>query len=285
HGVVAFVAGILVHGFVTPVHRLLGPPGLRVVDRILDGEFVMDLLVADAAELFDYLALRAEDDLALTGLLGMDVHRLDHQRVALPPADGIAQPRLDGVGLVLRVGLAGGDRNDAGVVDHLHDDDDVVLRLHDLVVVVVDGVEHPRPARAGKADQAAFGDGQSLRAFVQGFTPFRAGLGARLLAGGRDGDAAVRGIDQPGRAEFTLYRRELDARIDPEGVVATVVVLVFQKPVLEVRGALLALRKQNPRIVLQQLPGLFRGDRELHVRSTRETGQRLVGPDALEVWL
>src|SRR5690606_10736021 len=100
HGIVAFVAGILVHGFVALVHRLLGAPGLRVVDRILDGEFVMDLLVTDAAELFNDLALRAEDDLALTGLFGMDVHRLDHQRVALPPADGIAQPRLDRVRLV-----------------------------------------------------------------------------------------------------------------------------------------------------------------------------------------
>ena len=74
----------------------------------------------------------------LVGLLsgaveGMDVGGLDHQRVALEMAPGVAKPGAH----MLRQPLGTPQPNDARVVDHFRPDQHVVGVLHDGEVVVV----------------------------------------------------------------------------------------------------------------------------------------------------
>ena len=79
---------------------------------------------------------------ACASCVGMNVGRLDDERIAFPTADRIAKPRLD-----LRRHVSGrAEADDAHVVHHLGHDHHVVLRLHDGVVVVVEVVRQHRRA-------------------------------------------------------------------------------------------------------------------------------------------
>ena len=173
------MAGVFVDALVALVHHHLGAPGLCVVGRIVDFECVEQLAVRCAAEPLGQPALGREDDLPLARLLGVNVPRFNHQRVALIPANGIAEPWLDRDRLVLRFRTALRNRDDTRIVHHLDEDHHMIRRLHDLIVVVVDRVQHARPASIGKADQAAFGDGEGFRPLIH-----RHALPGRCVAAG-----------------------------------------------------------------------------------------------------
>src|SRR4029450_90845 len=74
-----------------------------------------------------------------TGLFDENV-RLDDERLSVPPATRFAQPARD---TRSRTAIQG---NHPEIVVHLTEDDEVILRLHDLIVVVV-----ARPVRNGYA--------------------------------------------------------------------------------------------------------------------------------------
>ena len=153
------MAGVFVDTIVALVHHHLGAPWLRVVHRIIDLECVEQLAIIRAAEPLGQLAFGRQDHLPLPRLLGVDVAGVDHQRVALIPAYGIAKPWLDRGGPVLGLSLVPGDRDYARIMHHLDQDHHMIGRLDDLVIVVVNRVQHTRTASIREADQAAFGDG------------------------------------------------------------------------------------------------------------------------------
>ena len=104
---------------------------------------------------------------------------LDDEGVAFPMAARIAQPLLDPA-VDVRAAV---HRNDARVVNHLHQDHDVAGRLKDLVVVIVEARHH----RAGQAaGDAAF-------------------VGAAIL--GRIGRADLSGLGQLRRELLCLGRQ------------------------------------------------------------------------------
>src|SRR5690606_30987736 len=94
-----------------------------------------------------------------------------HQRVAIPPGNAVAQPRRDDVGLVRRARLVcrSVDRDDARIVHHLHQHDDVIVRHVEFVIVVVEPVQHYRPAAIAFLDQATLTERQVFRAFIGAF--------------------------------------------------------------------------------------------------------------------
>ena len=119
--------------------------GARVDVRILDGHGVADRPGVHTAKAFDDVerfALRdAADptrrrrgrDRALVVVVG----RVDDERVSLPAANRFAGHGSQAFGPV----RASVGRDDARLVDHLGDDDDVAGRLQNLVRVVVAGGE------------------------------------------------------------------------------------------------------------------------------------------------
>ena len=151
-------------------------------------------------------------------------------------------------------------RDGARVVDHLHVNDDGVGGLHDLIVVVVDRVEHSRSAGAGEADQAALGQGQGFRAREEDLLALCAGGRDQLPTGVGQRHLAAGGLNDPGGSELASYARQAFARIDPEGVVAAVAVLVLQQVVVEVGRAFLGFGQFLKGAVLGELGGFVLSD-------------------------
>ena len=125
---IALVAGIFVEAG-AGIEGHLPLPRLRIVGRVIHFEFVENLLVVVAREALGDLACGRDLD---GRTAARHVHRLDDQRVAVPPADRIAHPRRERLRPMLGV-----ERNDARVVDHLGFDHHMVRRLHDPKIVVV----------------------------------------------------------------------------------------------------------------------------------------------------
>ena len=92
----------------------------------------------------------------------------------------------------------------------------MVGRLHDLVCVVVDIVQHWRPARAARTDEAAVG---GVHAFRPVLVASLHDLGDAFAAGIGDRQLAVRRFGDPGRARLAIDDADLHAAIEPEGVV------------------------------------------------------------------
>src|SRR5690606_37245896 len=92
HGVVSFVAGVLVDRPLGGVKAEFRGPRLPVVLLVFHGEGVDDFRIRMALEGFDHASAAANRDLAFPHLLGMDVDGLDEQLAILIPADGIAEP-------------------------------------------------------------------------------------------------------------------------------------------------------------------------------------------------
>src|SRR5688572_32574417 len=138
----------------------------------------------------------------------MELGGLDHERVTVPAADGIAVQRAD----CGRRMLAANSYH-SRVVVHFRANHQRVGGLHELVVVVVKIVEHRRAGAiaihdAALAERPAFRPVEVSAPLVQPLT--------YALA---EWDLAVGGIDDPRGSVLTLHTRELRARIDPEGVV------------------------------------------------------------------
>ena len=137
------------------------------------------------------------------------------------------------------------EADDAGVVDHLDDDHHIAGRLHDLVVVVVEHVQHRRTTGRAVADDAAFAQGTHLRAAEIAELPHAGGHGGPPALR-RIGDLAGRRIDDPRGANLAAHHSELRSRVEPEGVVTSRIVAFFR---------LLG------RVVVGGQPGLVLGDR------------------------
>ena len=116
-------------------------PRPLVAGRVGDREAVVDAVGRDAREPLDDAGVRARGmhqvPHALIALRGQ-VGRLDDQRLALPVGARVAQPLADPRSQM----PAAVQRDDPRVVDHLHQDHDVVGRLQNLIVVVVEAGHH-----------------------------------------------------------------------------------------------------------------------------------------------
>ena len=147
------MARVLVDRAVQHRHRHRRRPGAGPDRGIRDGHLVVDGVGVRAGEPFHHvemLAPRGHRADAVRDLAG-EVAALDDQRVPVPVAARVAHPLLD-----RRIRMrAAVQRDDARVVDHLDHDHDVLRRLEDLVVVVVEPRRH-RPRHAAR-DAAVVG--------------------------------------------------------------------------------------------------------------------------------
>ena len=169
---------------------------------------------------------------AEAGLVG-EVGRIDHQGVAVPAPDRVAQPLADG-----RRRMAAVHPDDAHVVHHLRQNHHGIGRLHDLMQVVVEvGGKNRRSGSRAETEQAAFGERTNLRVVV-GVRPLESrivlagglvgcrprrivGGAAPLLRFGRQRrHAAVGRVDDEGRALLAVDRGEMRPGIEPEIVIA-----------------------------------------------------------------
>ena len=259
--VVGFVARVLEHQVVGRRPRLLAGPGPYPRLRILDRELIPERLRVDAREALDDVQVLARASEA--GLVG-EVGRVDDQRVALPPADGVAEPFPDRLRQVLAV-----HPDDARVVHHLGEDQHGILGLHDLVQVVVEHGQHRRPGRRPEPEQAPLAERTALHVVVGGRS-LEAGI-VLLRVGGRPrecgrreplprlrrhrGDAAVRRIDNHRHALLPVDGEVLGAVVDPEVVVAADVARRAGRPVAAGRRrcAIAAARQRRPRDALGAL--------------------------------
>ena len=101
-----------------------GPDGV-----IGHGEVVIDVAVFHQREPLNHLEIfiRTGQAAVLTEAFG-----LNHQRVAVPVADGVTEPFPICIGGVFRI-----EPDDGRIVDHFLQDHHVRLGLHDSLVVVV----------------------------------------------------------------------------------------------------------------------------------------------------
>src|SRR5262249_48899475 len=70
--------------------------------------------------------------------LAVEMIRLDNQSLPIPVPSRVTKPQVD----ALRKRGAATERNDACVVDHFDEDDNVIWCLEDLVVVIVEPRHH-----------------------------------------------------------------------------------------------------------------------------------------------
>src|SRR5260370_955526 len=142
---------VLVYLFVSQLQRNHSGPRLCPGRRIVDRDFVVDSIRADAREtLDDAQVLVRSPEVTLGRIIG----RVDDQRIALPVTDGITEQLPE----VLPDVRAPIQRNDTGVVDRLHENRNGVASLEDLEVAVV------RRLNPGRAEcDAAFGQAPVFR--------------------------------------------------------------------------------------------------------------------------
>jgi hypothetical protein len=130
--------------FVFPAPWLIPPC------RVFDRELIEEPVLGDPLELLGHLQVFPGSGILLAL---WKVRRFNDQRVALEPADRVAEIGSHIVGAVLGV-----QPDDPRIVHHLNDDHDVVGRLNELVVVVVEAIgEHRRRAIAAERRNAALG--------------------------------------------------------------------------------------------------------------------------------
>src|SRR5579883_1963926 len=149
---IAFVASVFKDAVIRIAsQRNRYSPRFEILLRIVNRHLVKNRIPIHAPKPLDYVqrwALRNPLD-AASGGAGRDpafaivIGRVHDQRVAFPMTARISFPLPDGGGDV-RPAV---QRNDAGVVDHLGENDDVSRHLHNLISIVVAGRKHgPRHA-------------------------------------------------------------------------------------------------------------------------------------------
>ena len=159
-------------------------------------------------------------------LLRVEIDGFHHQRVSFPAADGIAQPGAETV-----VERSAAESDYASVVIHFHQDHDIVLILHDPVVVVVQHRQHGRSPGGAETDQASFAQRALLRPVVSGLLPVsHEGEAGRFGIG----NPAVGGIDNEGSAIFAHHSGEPGTGVDPERVVPRVGIAVGRRRTIRV---------------------------------------------------
>ena len=278
--VVAFVTGVFVDVISGAAQGDFALPWLRVRGRVLNRELIQDLVRADARKAFGHLTRRRQVEALLDSVVRplprIEVGGFDDERVAFPTADRVAHPGRDVVGQVLAL-----EADHSRVVDHLDEDHDVIGRLHDLVVVVVDVRQHRRAARRAEAHEAAFAQGATLRPIesqrrargLKGFEPFG---GIRHLA--------VRWIDDERSASLAVHDVQSRPGIQPEGVVAA---RIARRSRLYARigGFRIGRREQRERVRAFELGRFRRRQRRLALEHgvALERGERCIGPRSLQV--
>ena len=160
------MASILVYEAVQRLHRYLASPLRGVGPGVVDRELVVDGRLVHPGEAFGHphLVGATREDQRPVRLLRRKVGGLDHERITLPMAPGVAHPGTHM--LRHRHGLAHSD--DTHVVDLFREDHDVVVGLHDRVIVVVEPVgEHRRAGVGAERHDTAQGEVQILRMVVR----------------------------------------------------------------------------------------------------------------------
>ena len=173
--------------------------------RVAHRELVAQRVGVDARDPLDQVQVGARPS---ERGLAQEVRGNDDERVALPAPARVADPLPEPV----RQGCASVEGDDAGVVHHLVEDDDVVGGLEELHVVVVDARRHRRTRV--EPEEAALGYPAVLRAVC--VTPAEE---ARQLAAGRGvrphgRDAPVGRVDDQ-RGALPLERVAL---LEPDGL-------------------------------------------------------------------
>src|SRR5262245_41330215 len=137
---------------------------------------------------------------------------------------------------------APGDRYDAGIVDHLVEDDHAIGVLKNLHVVVIRTRIHRRPRVEREASLA---ERSILRAVGWMLAPFRGARRRALLRGGGEcRHAAVGWIDDERARMLAVDRGEPQAAVEPELVVraahvglgrraASIPIALLERPGLE----------------------------------------------------
>ena len=296
------MARIFVNGAGGGPHRHLALPDLAVLVRIVDLELIENHAVFRARETLRHLAVVGH----IPALLRVNVLRFNHQRRAFVPPHAIAEPLLDRARIVLRVSLAGDDRNDARIVNHLDEDHRMTRRLHDLVRVVVQHVVHHRPARIAEADNAALAHAARFRTFIgarcgactRGSCSFRISLrrGGRrersflvtpCAASGLVGNPSVRRHGDPRRTRLAIHHRDMRAGIHPHRVVIADrrqgLALLRRAFLLVSRLQLLARADIVVVAVLKFLRLFRRENQRIDTGRSRHSCDRGVGPVALKI--
>ena len=163
------------------------------------------------------------------GLVG-EVRGVDHQGIAFPRPDGIAQPLAQNGRFVLRI-----HANVPGVVVHFVQDHYVILGLHDLLQVVVHHRQRGRPGAGPECQQTPLGGGAQLRVVVRAgrdsflYPPRIAAIGTIELAAlhgalaslrGHGWKAAVLRFGNNGGAPLAVDLEGPDAPIHPQRIVS-----------------------------------------------------------------
>src|SRR5205809_6770174 len=129
-GKIPLVTGVFVDQLRTLPHGNHCGPGFRPNRRIVDREFVLKRVRADACEAFDHMQARAGPPEVE---FGGKVCGVDNKRVAFPMPAGITHPLADARGDV----WAPVERNAAMFVDHLVENRHISSSLDNLHLVVV----------------------------------------------------------------------------------------------------------------------------------------------------
>ena len=201
------MAGELVDSTVGPRHGQLTLPGPRVGCRIVDLELVEQRVRLEQTEALSEAQVAIPREvaagIAVVAVAVGKVRGLDHERVAFPAADRIAQPLPDR-GWEVRPTV---EVDDARVVDHLGVDDEGVRRLNELIVAVVRIRQHRR-ARS-RERQTPILQAEVFR-MLEALQSLQA-LASDLSGGWRQRrDAAIRWIGHDGRpARLDGARAEL----------------------------------------------------------------------------
>src|SRR5262245_43502810 len=95
HGVIAFVTGVFEHMLLGTAEGNLSGPGLRVEDRIIHLEGVVDHVIRNAPESLGHLALVGNREGSHPLMAYAEITRDDDQRVTFPVADRVAEPCLE----------------------------------------------------------------------------------------------------------------------------------------------------------------------------------------------
>ena len=154
--VVAFVARVLVDLLVGRVHRDFAAERLRERVRILDREAIQDLVRTDAREALGHLQVLAAEPRKLWSGRKFVVSTTSVSPSHRPMESPIHVRTLAGRCLPF-------EPHDARVVHHLDEDHHRVLRLHDLVVVVVQQRDHRRSRARAERQDAALAERAHLR--------------------------------------------------------------------------------------------------------------------------
>src|SRR6266567_5530493 len=92
HALIRLVTRVLIDLFVSQLQRNHGCPGPRPRRRIVDRDFVVDSVRADARETFDDVQVLVRSPEVT---LGRVIGRVDDQRVALPVTNRVTEPLPD----------------------------------------------------------------------------------------------------------------------------------------------------------------------------------------------